>query len=57
MAKRLLFTLVGAAIGTLLGIAIAGMAGLGHWAVLACAAAGAASPLLLGPPGPVKRRS
>ncbi|HWQ56852.1 MAG TPA: hypothetical protein VN442_24405 [Bryobacteraceae bacterium] len=51
MSKRLIFAVVGAAMGTLVGLVITAVAGVGQWVVLAAAAAGAASPVVLGPPG------
>ncbi len=50
MAKRLMLAVVGAALGTLLGLVAAAWLGGGNLAVFVCAAAGAAAPLFLGPP-------
>lgn len=51
MTKRLMLAVVGAALGSLLGVAVAGLTGGGNLAVVVCAAAGAAAPVVLGPPG------
>ncbi len=50
MAKRILFALVTAALGSLAGLLIQFL-GAGPWAVPACAAVGALLPFLFGPPG------
>lgn len=50
MVKRLLFAVVSAALGSLIGLLLYFL-GAGPWVVPACAAAGALLPLLLGPPG------
>jgi hypothetical protein len=50
MAKRLMLATVGAALGSLLGLMVAALAGGGNTAVLIGAAMGAASPLVMGPP-------
>ncbi len=50
MAKRLIFMVIGAGMGALVGLLIAFL-GAGNWAIVACAGLGAAAPLALGPPG------
>ncbi len=50
MGKRVLFGVVGAGLGALLGV-LADMAGAGHWAIVVCGLAGATSPVLFGAPG------
>jgi hypothetical protein len=50
MAKRVLFAVVSAALGAIIGLLIHFL-GAGQWVVPACAAAGALLPILLGPPG------
>ena len=51
MHKRLGFAIVGMGLGGLVGVLVAFVTGGGSWAILACGAAGAAIPLLMGPPG------
>lgn len=50
MVKRILFAVVSAALGALMGLLLHFL-GAGPWVVPACAAAGALAPFLLGPPG------
>ena len=50
MAKRIAFAVVGAGLGALIGVFIDFM-GAGHWAIVACSAAGAAAPAVMGRPG------
>ena len=50
MVKRILFAVVSAALGSLIGLLLHFL-GAGQWVVPACAAAGALLPWLLGRPG------
>ena len=46
----ILFAVVGAGLGALVGL-VADFLGAGHWAIVACGLAGAASPVFFGAPG------
>ena len=50
MAKRILFAVVSAALGAMIGLFIHFL-GAGAWVVAACAAVAGLLPFLLGPPG------
>ena len=50
MPKRILFAVVSAALGAMIGLLIHFL-GAGEWVVPACGAAGALLPFLLGPAG------